>query len=243
MNQPLTKREKRILRAKNKQLKQVAQSQITLKQINPKTPNQEKFFNSYRSGKNIAVIGAAGTGKTFLAFYLSLADILEEKADYKKLVIVRSAVPTRDIGFLKGGAKEKVEQYETPYVSICHELFNRHDAYPLLKGRGLIEFVPTSFIRGTTLNDCVIIFDEWQNCTEHEIDSVITRVGPGTKIIFTGDGNQNDLTKEASGFHKILRILKRMKSVDVIQFEVADVVRSGFVKDYLTQKYFLENDD
>ena len=153
---------------------------------------------------------------------------------YNNLVIIRSAVPTRDIGFLPGSEKEKASVYEEPYKEIALELFQRGDAYEILKTKGLVHFMTTSFVRGITLKETVIIIDECQNMTFHELDSIITRVGTNCRVIFCGDFRQSDL--KSNGLESFMEILKNMGSFDFIDFEIKDIVRSEFVKDYIIAK-------
>jgi len=202
---------------------------LTLFEIEPLTQNQLKVFDSE---KHMLLHGVAGTGKTFISCYLAFDDMV--KGQYEKLIIIRSAVPTRDIGFLPGNEKEKSAIYEAPYKDIAVELFQRGDAYEILKTKGLVHFMTTSFIRGVTLRDAVIIVDECQNMTFHELDSIITRVGQGCRVIFCGDFRQSDLNK--NGLAEFVRILKAMESFDLIDFEIKDIVRSDFVKSYITAK-------
>jgi phosphate starvation-inducible PhoH-like protein len=242
-SQKLTRKQRRLLRQQrslggeeNAPLKRF----LELKQIVPLTENQKKAFDAYDSGKNLVLHGIAGTGKSFISLYLALDEIMnyEEERVYDKVVIIRSVVPTRDMGFLPGKPKEKTEIYEAPYFAICSELFGRGDAYSVLKQRNDIEFITTSFIRGVTLNNCIIIVDEIANMTLHELDSVITRVGKNCRIVFSGDFRQSDFTKEndRSGLLKFIEITKKMKSFEFIDFNENDIVRSAMVKDYIIQK-------
>jgi len=186
---------------------------------------------------NLIAHGSAGTGKTFLATYKALEDIMI-KDRYSSLVYIRSAVPTRNMGFLPGTDKEKAEVYEAPYKEIAADLFNRNDAYDQLKLKGIIRFMTTSFIRGSTLKDCVVIVDECQNMNMHELDSIITRVGDNCKIYFCGDMFQNgDLGNEKSGLGPFYDILKNMNEFNFFEFKIKDVVRGPLVKSYLTAKY------
>jgi len=214
--------------------------QLELKHITPLTETQRIAFEAYDSGKNLVLHGIAGTGKSFISLYLALDEILncEEESVYEKVIIIRSVVPTREVGFLPGSPKQKTEIYEAPYLAICSELFGRGDAYTVLKQRNDIEFISTSFIRGVTLNNCIIIVDEIANMTLHELDSVITRVGKNCRIVFSGDFRQSDFTKESDkgGLHKFIEITKRMKSFEFIDFNENDIVRSAMVKDYIIQK-------
>lgn len=202
-----------------------------LKEIEPLTKSQVAVFDSY---KHLMLHGCAGTGKTFISLYLALDDL--QKEEYSRIVLVRSAVPTREMGFLPGTEDEKSKVYEAPYVSIMQELFSRGDnPYGQLKQKGVINFLTTSYIRGTTFNDSVIIVDECQNMTFHELDSIITRVGKNCRIIFCGDFFQSDLKN--SGLKDFIKIIKGMYEFDFIEFGIPDIVRSDFVRSYLTEKY------
>lgn len=209
-----------------------------LKHVEPLTENQRRTFEAYDDGKNLMLHGIAGTGKSFIANYLATKEILEENGRYRKLIIIRSVVPTRDMGFLPGNNREKTKVYEAPYQAIFTELFNRGDAYEYLKQKQVVEFISTSFIRGITLNDCIIIVDEIANMTLHELDSVITRVGRNCKIIFCGDFRQSDFTKdhEKNGLVDFMKIIDRMKSFEFIDFNENDIVRSAMVKEYIIAK-------
>jgi phosphate starvation-inducible protein PhoH len=209
---------------------------LTLSKIQPLTDNQKQTFEEYRRDQHLILHGTAGTGKTFISMYLALEQILH-KGDFKRLIIVRSAVPTRDIGFLPGTLKEKTRTYELPYHAICGDLFGRDDAYDILKTKGVCDMITTSFIRGITLNDSIILVDECQNLSFHEADSIMTRVGRNSRIIFCGDYNQSDLEKkERGGLHQFMHILKRIDLFSMIEFNSADIVRSGIVKQYIIEK-------
>lgn len=236
-NKRLTRKEKRILK-KNGNINIQEKINFNLKRIEPLTENQKNSFEAYFQNKNLMLHGIAGTGKSFISIYLALNQILSENSSYKKLVIVRSVVPTRDMGFLPGNSKEKAKVYEAPYYAICTELFGRSDAYEYFKSKNLIEFISTSFIRGITLNDCIIIVDEIANMTLHELDSVITRVGKNCRIIFCGDFRQSDFTRdhEKNGLTDFMKIIKKMKSFHFVDFNENDIVRSSMVKDYIIQK-------
>ena len=179
-NQPrLTKREKRIARQNGDEQEGLTfrSQNFTLKDVNPLTENQRIAFEAFDAGKHLMLHGMAGTGKTYIALYKTIEAMMEKRGVQKKIYIVRSVVPTRDMGFLPGNQNEKMKVYEAPYYSICTELFGRSDAYEVLKQKNAIEFISTSFIRGVTMNDCYIIVDEMNNMTFHELDSVITRIG------------------------------------------------------------------
>lgn len=237
-NQRLTRKEKRILRQNGQ--KEINQDKLNfkLKNIDPLTQNQKLSFEAYHSGRNLMLHGIAGTGKSFISLYLALNQVLTEESNYKKVIIVRSVVPTRDMGFLPGNTKEKTKVYEAPYYAICSELFGRGDSYEYLKQKNIIEFISTSFIRGVTLNDCIIIVDEIANMTLHELDSVITRVGKNCRIIFSGDFRQSDFTfeRDKNGLKDFIKIIQKMKSFTFIDFDENDIVRSAMVKDYIIQK-------
>lgn len=207
---------------------------LDLIKIEPLTDNQALTFNSK---KNLVLHGAAGTGKTFISCHLAFESLFTQ--EFNKVVIIRSAVPSRDIGFLPGTEKEKSAVYEEPYKDIAIELFGRGDAYEVLKNKDIVQFMTTSFIRGITINDCVVIVDECQNMTFQELDSIITRIGQNCRVIFCGDYNQADL--KDNGIKKFMDILKGTDAFDFIDFKIEDIVRSGLVKKYLIAKYEKEN--
>jgi len=209
-------------------------SGLELAEIEPLTRNQ---LIAFESSQNLVLHGCAGTGKTFISSYLAFDDMTKNM--YEKLVIIRSAVPTRDIGFLPGTEKEKSSVYEEPYYDIAIDLFERGDAYQILKTKRLVHFMTTSYIRGITLRDAVILIDECQNMTFHELDSIITRVGENCRVIFCGDFKQSDLKQNGMG--EFLDILHSMKRFDFIEFGVEDIVRSGFVKDYIIAREYKQN--
>lgn len=212
---------------------------LSLVDVAPITDNQTAFFEKYKSDKSQVMLGYPGTGKTFMALYKAFEDLNNPLTDYQRIVIVRSAVPTRDVGFLPGTLAEKGEVYELPYKSICTELFERGDAYDILKKHRTIEFITTSFIRGLTLDRSIIIVDEFQNMTAHEADSVITRVGNFSKILLCGDILQRDLTKGSEkNIEELLYVLRRMENTfDFTEFGEDDIVRSGLVGDYIKMKH------
>ena len=215
-----------------------------MRDIEPLTDNQKKLFDSYKNGKNLVAYGAAGTGKTFITLYNALQEVLDPSTPYDKIYIVRSLVATREIGFLPGDHDDKSFLYQIPYKNMVKYMFEMpSDAdfemlYGNLKGQDTIDFWSTSFIRGTTLDRSIIIVDEFQNLNYHELDSIITRIGTDTKIMFCGDATQTDLVKqnEKNGIHDFMRILRIMPSVDIIEFGVEDIVRSGLCKEYLLAK-------
>ena len=215
-----------------------------MRDIEPLTDNQQILFNAYAENKNLVAYGCAGTGKTFITLYNALRDVLDQNTPYEKIYIVRSLVATREIGFLPGDHEDKSYLYQIPYkdmVKYMFELPTEADfemLYGNLRTQGSIEFLSTSFIRGTTFDKAIIIVDEFQNLNYHELDSIMTRVGADSKIMFCGDASQTDLTKdyEKNGIVDFMTILRLMSSVDIIEFGVEDIVRSGLVKEYILAK-------
>jgi predicted ribonuclease YlaK len=207
---------------------------FSLFDVDPITENQEKTFRAYESGKNLMLHGVAGTGKTFISLYLALESTLKGRID-KPVVIIRSVVPTRDIGFLPGSMEEKIAVYEQPYDMMCSELFRFKGAYNELKKRGFVEFSTTSFLRGLTFHNNTIVVDECQNLTFVELDTIMTRCGEGCRIIFCGDFRQSDLYKshEREGLKTFMNIVNRMNSFEFIEFSKDDIVRSALVKEYI----------
>ena len=212
--------------------------------IEPLTENQRKLFEAYEEGKHLVAYGAAGTGKTFITLYNALRDVFDETTPYEQIYVVRSLVATREIGFLPGDHDDKSALYQIPYKNMVKYMFQMpSDAdfemlYGNLKAQETISFWSTSFIRGTTLDNCIIIVDELENLNFHELDSIITRVGENTKILFCGDASQSDLIRqnEKNGVVDFMKILRQMPSFDIIEFEVADVIRSGLIKEYIITK-------
>ena len=212
--------------------------------IEPITDNQKKLFDSYTEGKHLVAYGTAGTGKTFISLYNALADVLDESTPYERIYLVRSLVSTREIGFLPGDHEDKADIYQIPYKNMVKYMFQMpSDAdfemlYGNLKAQESIKFWSTSFIRGTTLDNAIVIVDEFQNLNFHELDSIITRVGENSRIIFCGDASQSDLVKtnDRNGIHDFLNILRKMPSFDIIEFGIDDIVRSGLVKEYIIAK-------
>lgn len=231
----ITKRQKRVEKAIEGNNGNFANQ---LMDVEPLTKTQSKVFNIFQSDQHLVLHGYAGTGKTFLSVYLSLREILGGSADYKKIVIIRSTVASREQGFMPGGPKDKAKMYERPYETICTDLFGRGDAYQILKTKNYVDFESTSFLRGDTFHDSIIIVDEMQNMTFQELDTIITRIGQNCKIIFCGDFRQTDLQKqeERRGLIQFLKILKNMDHISYVEFGIDDIVRSAFVKEYIIQK-------
>jgi len=215
-----------------------------LVEIDPLTDNQKRLFDSYVEGKHLVAYGCAGTGKTFITLYNALQDVLDERTPYEKVYIVRSLVATREIGFLPGSHDDKADIYQIPYKNMVKYMFQMpSDAdfemlYGNLKSQETIKFWSTSFLRGTTLDNSIVIVDEFQNLNFHELDSIITRVGENTRICFCGDASQSDLqkTNERNGIVDFMSVLRKMTSFDIIEFGVEDIVRSGLVKEYIMAK-------
>jgi len=212
--------------------------------VNPATDNQRKAYQDYKNGKNLFLYGAAGTGKTFITLYLALQEVLRNETKYDCVYIVRSAVPTREIGFLPGDEEDKTALFQVPYQNMVKFMFEQPNEqafnilYDRLKNQGSMMFLTTSFLRGITLDNAIIIVDEAQNLNFHELDTIITRVGQDSKIMFCGDFFQTDLQKssEKSGLQHFMKILRGMPSFSTIEFNLGDIVRSGMVKEYLISK-------
>ena len=215
-----------------------------MRDIEPLTDNQKLLYKAYEKNQHIVAYGCAGTGKTFITLYNALQDVLDERSPYEKIYIVRSLVATREIGFLPGSHDDKASLYQIPYKNMVKYMFQMpSDAdfemlYGNLKAQETISFWSTSFIRGTTLDNCIIIVDEFQNANFHELCSIITRAGENTKILFCGDVSQSDLIRqnEKNGVVDFMKILRQMPSFDIIEFEVEDVIRSGLIKEYIITK-------
>jgi len=208
------------------------------------TENQKRLFESYKEGKHIVAYGTAGTGKTFITLYNALKEVLDESTPYERIYLVRSLVSTREIGFLPGDHEDKADIYQIPYKNMVKYMFQMpSDAdfemlYGNLKAQESIKFWSTSFIRGTTLDNSIVIVDEFQNLNFHELDSIITRVGENSKIMFCGDASQTDLikTNDRNGIVDFMNVLRKMPSFDIIEFGIDDIVRSGLVKEYIIAK-------
>ena len=212
--------------------------------IEPITDNQKRLFESYKEGKHLVAYGTAGTGKTFVTLYNALKQVLDETTPYERIYLVRSLVSTREIGFLPGDHEDKADIYQIPYKNMVKYMFQMpSDAdfemlYGNLKAQESIKFWSTSFIRGTTLDNAIVIVDEFQNLNFHELDSIITRIGENSKIMFCGDSSQTDLikTNDRNGIVDFMNVLRKMPSFDIIEFGIDDIVRSGLVKEYIIAK-------
>ena len=215
-----------------------------LVKIEPVTDNQKVVFDSYKKGQNQFLYGCAGTGKTFVTLYLAMQEVLRNDTPYDRVVMVRSLIPTREIGFLPGDEEDKAALYQVPYSNMVQFMFKQPNEqafsmlYDRLKTQGSFYFLSTSFLRGLTFDNSIIIVDECQNLNFHELDTIVTRVGQDSKIMFCGDFMQTDLSKvnERNGLHDFLRILEEMEEFNCLEFNIGDIVRSGFVRNYLIQK-------
>lgn len=246
----LNKRQKRMLRQEGVLDENARFRNFNLRSdIKPMTDTQQDAWDSWADGYHLFLHGIAGTGKTFIAMYLALNEVFSgsqyedseyDERLYQKVYIVRSTVPSREQGFMPGTQKQKEAVYEEPYVDIGNKLFGRKDAYDLLKQRDKVEFRSTSFLRGCTFENCILIVDECQNMADNELHTVMTRVGENCKIIFCGDVKQDDLTserkKEVSGLRDFMRVIRNMKEFDFIEFMAEDIVRSALVKSYIIER-------
>lgn len=246
----LNKRQKRVLRQEGVLDENARFRNFNLRSdIKPMTDTQQDAWDSWADGYHLFLHGIAGTGKTFIAMYLALNEVFSgsqyEDSEYnqrlyEKVFIVRSTVPSREQGFMPGTQKQKEAVYEEPYVDIGNKLFGRKDAYDLLKQREKVEFRSTSFLRGCTFENCILIIDECQNMADNELHTVMTRVGENCKIIFCGDVKQDDLTserkKEVSGLRDFMKVIRNMKEFDFIEFMAEDIVRSALVKSYIIER-------
>ena len=222
--------------------KEIGYSNLT--KIKPITDHQKEVFESWKKGQNQFLFGCAGTGKTFVSLYLALQDVLKNETPYDKVVVVRSLIPTREIGFLPGDEEDKAALYQAPYSNTTQFMFEQPNEqafsmlYDRLKAQGSFYFLSTSFLRGLTFDNSIIIVDECQNLNFHELDTIITRVGQDSKIVFCGDFSQTDLTRtnEKNGLMNFLQILQEMDEFNCCEFDIGDIVRSGFVRNYLIQK-------
>lgn len=212
-----------------------------LRTIEPVTESQKDAYSAWREGDNLAMVGTAGTGKTFLGLYLALEEVMDKSTPYESIRIIRSAVPTREVGFLPGTIEEKLDAFTGPYRAACADLFEDDRAYEKLVHNKYIQFESTSYIRGVTFDHSIVIVDEMQNLNFHELDSVITRIGHCSKIIFCGDYKQSDFkqTGEKNGINTFLEILEQLKHFSVVEFSWEDIVRSGLVRDYIMTKEWM----
>lgn len=236
----LSRKEKRRQERDSEHMVGILNQKFAMRQITPLTVSQSELFDSYKEGRNLAAIGTAGTGKTMCGLYLAMTDVMT-KPEYERIVIIRSAVQTREQGFMPGSQEEKAAVFEAPYQDIANDLFGRKDAYKILKEKGMIQFMTSSFVRGLTFDNAVILVDECQSMTYHELDTIITRVGESSRIVFCGDTAQDDLSTnrnraDISGLGDFINVLSDIPSFKTVKFTVDDIVRSGLVREYIIAK-------
>jgi phosphate starvation-inducible PhoH-like protein len=241
---------KRLTKTKRSQIERetdyLLDTKFGMKRIEPITKTQTALFEGWGNGKNILAVGSAGTGKTYISLYLALKDVMARN-QYKEIIIIRSSVQSREQGHMPGDAKEKMAHFEAPYVYIVNDLFERADAYGIMKQKNMIRFMSTSFIRGLTFNDALIIVDECQNMRWDELRTIMTRVGDNSRIIFCGDTKQDDLAcsknrLDVSGLRHFKKVIDRMSSncFETVEFTIDDIVRSGVVKEFIIAEEQLE---
>ena len=209
------------------------------------TKNQLEVFKQYAEGKNLFLYGPAGTGKTFVILYNAVQEVLDPKTNYNCIYIVRSLMPTRSLAFMPGDEQDKSSLYQVPYDNMLRLMFKLSSEeqfemmYGELKKQGNVAFLSTSFLRGITLDNAIVLVDECQNLNFHELDTIMTRVGQESKIMFSGDFDQTDLREdvEKAGLGQFLKIINEMKEFYSCEFDIGDIVRSGLVRSYIIQKY------
>lgn len=213
---------------------------LQLTRVEPKTANQQKMINSFEDNDVVVAHGYPGTGKSFMALYLALSELEINPEFYERVHIIRSSVSTRELGFLPGKADEKMKEFEVPYEKICEDLYNRGDAYGILKQKGVITFSSSSFLRSVTFTKSIIIVDEFQNMSYQELCTIITRIGEDCKMIFIGDIEQDDLTSERfnekSGALTFINLMKKISNTGFVSMEIEDIVRSQYVKNFIIEK-------
>lgn len=232
-------------RTANSENQQGLDQSFRLKKISPMTDTQSDVFDAYSEDLNLFLYGCAGTGKTFISLYLALKEVLNPNSPYRKVYMVRSSVPSRDMGFMPGNKQEKMAVYEAPYISMVNQLFGRGDAYQVAAQKNCFEMLSTSFLRGVTFENCIVIADEIQNCSFQELDTLITRVGNNCRIIMCGDIEQCDLYRskyDVTGLPEFMQILEGMDCFEFVEFMAEDIVRSGLVKEYILMKRKLDHD-
>jgi phosphate starvation-inducible protein PhoH len=236
---------KRKTRQANGDNQQSLDQSFRLKKISPMTDTQSDVFDAYQEDFNLFLYGCAGTGKTFISLYLALKEVLNPNSPYRKVYMVRSSVPSRDMGFMPGSKQEKMAVYEAPYIAMVNNLFGRGDAYQVAAQKGVFEMLSTSFLRGITFENCIVIADEIQNCSFQELDTLITRIGNNAKLIMCGDIEQCDLYRnkyDTTGLPAFMKILDEMECFEFIEFMAEDIVRSGLVKEYILMKRKLDQE-
>jgi len=203
------------------------------KEIAPKTTNQRLYVDAIRDHDLTFGIGPAGTGKTYLAMAMAVADLFRGK--YSRIILTRPAVEAGEkLGFLPGDLAEKVNPYLRPLYDALHDMVSLEKAQTMIE-RGTIEVAPLAFMRGRTLNNAFVILDEAQNTTREQMKMFLTRLGFESKAVITGDITQVDLpTAQVSGLHDAWKILQSIEGIAFIEFEDRDVVRHPLVKRIIT---------
>ena len=207
-------------------------------------PAQTEAFAKYKENKNLFLTGSAGTGKTFVLLYLAFADVFDDESPYDKVILIRSLLPSRDAGFHSGSLEEKANYYQAPYRQLVKFLFEMQSKdefaalWDLLIEQESVEFQTTSFLRGQTFDNAIIICDEAQNLNFAELDTVMCRVGQNTKIMFSGDEAQTAFINndDKEGMYNFQGILGEMEECEVIKFGIGDILRSGLCRSYLIAK-------
>lgn len=211
-----------------------------MKVVRPMTANQEIAFNHWYASyeRHLALLGSAGTGKSFLAIAMGILDVMDPQTPQKKMIIVRSLAQGRQIGALPGSLEEKQGPTFSIYNTIFADLFGRSDTLANMVLAEVVQLVDTSHIRGATWNNAIVVVDEITSMNDHEVDTVMTRIGEDSRVIICGDQKQSDLVTSANkadkhNYQKFLTTIERMPSIDIVKFTFDDIVRSGFVKDWI----------
>ncbi len=199
------------------------------RRIYPRSPNQEEYLRAIIENHVVVAIGPAGTGKTYLAVAMAVKYLLEKRVE--KIVLTRPAVEAGEsLGFLPGDFQEKINPYLTPLYDALYSMLHPDQVRRLIETR-VIEVAPLAYMRGRTLQDAFLILDEAQNTRSVQMKMFLTRIGPRTKVVITGDITQIDLPKEdSSGLVDIQSILKNIPGIRFIYFTTEDVVRHELVR-------------
>lgn len=203
-----------------------------VEKVVPMNETQRQMIFAFSQGLNIVAYGSAGTGKSYVGCALALEKLFKRQSE--KIVIVRSAVSSRSLGFLPGNLDEKADPYKAPYKQIINRLCGNGTAWDILIKKEMIEFITSSYVRGITIDNATVIVDEFQNCNQNEAMSILTRVGENCQVILLGDTKQTDLKKDESCFDWVMSVAQRMpRWFDLVHFYPKDIVRSGFCKDLI----------
>ncbi len=200
--------------------------------ITPKSVTQKAYIDAIRKHDIVFAIGPAGTGKTYLAMAMGIAEVL--KQGFSRIILTRPAVEAGEkLGFLPGDLAEKVNPYLRPLYDALHDMVDFDRARKMIE-RGTIEVAPLAFMRGRTLNDSFVILDEAQNTTPEQMKMFLTRLGYGSKAVVTGDITQTDLPAgKVSGLKEAQRILRDVDGIEFVYFSERDVVRHRLVQDVI----------